>query len=152
MAEIKIVSANRNDYPQLVAIWEQSVRMTHHFLSPADIAFYKRFMEASVLATLDVYCLKCNNEISGFLGMKGKSLEMLFISPTQIGKGLGKSLLHFAIKKGVNRVEVNEQNEAALEFYLRFGFQVESRQPIDGFGKPYPILSLKLVNSVLNSN
>ncbi len=40
-------------------------------------------------------------------------------------------------------VDVNEQNTQALDFYLRRGFHVVGRSPLDGQGRPYPLLHLR---------
>lgn len=44
----------------------------------------------------------------------------------------------------MNKVDVNEQNDKALGFYLRMGFRIIGRNETDGMGKPYPILHLQL--------
>jgi putative acetyltransferase len=70
---------------------------------------------------------------------------MLFVDARYIGKGVGKLLLLHAITNlHVTRVDVNEQNEKALQFYEHFGFKVTSRSELDGSGKPYPILHMQL--------
>ena len=45
---------------------------------------------------------------------------------------------------GVNSVDVNEQNEQAVGFYLHQGFHVISRGATDSTGKPYPVLHMQL--------
>ena len=51
------------------------------------------------------------------MGIKDGTLEMLFISPEERGKGLGKRLLQYGIKTyAVERVAVNEQNPQAKGF------------------------------------
>ena len=42
------------------------------------------------------------------------------------------------------RVDVNEQNEPAVKFYLLMGFAIEGRSDLDGTGKPFPLLHLRL--------
>jgi len=44
---------------------------------------------------------------------------------------------------GTDRVDVNEQNQEALGFYNHLGYEVTGRSPIDGQGRPFPILHLK---------
>lgn len=39
-------------------------------------------------------------------------------------------------------VTVNEQNTGALAFYLKQGFTVSRRSPLDEQGRPFPILYL----------
>jgi hypothetical protein len=43
-------------------------------------------------------------------------------------------------------VDVNEQNEQALGFYLRMGFEVEGRSELDSTGKPFPLLHMRLID------
>ena len=70
---------------------------------------------------------------------------MLFIDPSHIGKGVGKVLLQNAINElNVNKVDVNEQNQKAQDFYLHQGFEIIGRSELDASGKPYPILHMKL--------
>ena len=47
-------------------------------------------------------------------------------------------------KKHMDKVDVNEQNEKALQFYLHLGFQIIGRDETDSMGKPFPILHLQL--------
>ena len=83
--------------------------------------------------------------ILGFIGIHDAKVEMLFVHDDARGKGVGKILLQFAIEQlGAQLVDVNEQNPKAVGFYQHMGFQVESRSPLDGMGKPFPILHMKL--------
>ena len=79
------------------------------------------------------------------MGLSDELIEMLFVNPGEQGKGYGKRLLEYAIqKKQMDKVDVNEQNEKALSFYLHMGFPIIGRDETDGMGKPYPILHLQL--------
>lgn len=129
----------------LIDVWEQSVRATHDFLDPGDIDFFKSLVEKIDFNAFDVYCAFDNEKMIGILGVADRKLEMLFISPDQIGKGIGRQLMHFVLNTlHVNQVDVNEGNHSATEFYKRFGFEVYDRTPVDDHGKPYPILKMKL--------
>lgn len=44
--------------------------------------------------------------------------------------------------KGPLAVDVNEQNPAVLHFYEALGFRVQGRSPVDGAGRPFPLLHL----------
>ena len=49
---------------------------------------------------------------------------MLFILPSERGKGLGKQLLQHGIQNyGIKTVTVNEQNPQAIGFYEYMGFK-----------------------------
>lgn len=79
------------------------------------------------------------------MGLSDELIEMLFVHPAQQGKGLGKTLLEYAIReKKMQKVDVNEQNTQALHFYQNRGFEVIARDAIDGQGKAYPILHMQL--------
>lgn len=80
-----------------------------------------------------------------FMGIEDEVLEMLFITPEQRGKGLGKVLLSLGIKKyGVKQVTVNEQNPQAKGFYEHLGFKGYKRTDNDEQGNPYPLLYMSL--------
>ena len=79
--------------------------------------------------------------------MAGRKIEMLFLVPEYIGQGFGKILVEFAIAKlNADKVDVNEQNHSAVDFYLRLGFVVYDRMEKDSEGKDYPILQMRLRN------
>ncbi len=142
--ELSVKKPTPSDYNELTALWEASVRATHHFLSEADIYFLKPLVRNEYLKNVDLFCIRdAKKNIAAFIGLMGKKIEMLFVRPDMIGNGLGKKLLDFAISlRNVNRVDVNEQNKQAVCFYQRYGFKFISRDPVDAMGKPYPILHL----------
>lgn len=75
------------------------------------------------------------------MGIDDGSLEMLFISPEERGKGLGKRLIQHGIENyAVKRLTVNEQNPQAKGFYEHMGFHVYKRTELDEQGNPYPLL------------
>ena len=70
---------------------------------------------------------------------------MLFITPEQRGKGLGKALLGLGIEKyGVKQLTVNEQSPQAVSFYEHLGFKVYKRTAHDEQGNPYPLLYMSI--------
>lgn len=84
-----------------------------------------------------------------FMGVEGQRLEMLFILPTERGKGLGKTLLQCGIKDySVNELAVNEQNPLAKGFYEHMGFIIvglngEEDYPRPSFLNFVPMLTTK---------
>lgn len=71
-------------------------------------------------------------------------IEMLFIDSDIRGRGYGSALMDFAMRQGATKVDVNEQNPSALNFYKAKGFRVVARDERDAAGMPYPILHLSL--------
>jgi putative acetyltransferase len=137
-----------HDYIELVALWEASVRATHDFLKEEDIQFFKPLILKEYLKAVQLYCIKdSNGAISGFMGLSPDAIEMLFIHPDSRGKGIGKLLVEYALKEyNSSKVDVNEQNPQAIGFYEKMGFKVVGRSPLDGLGKPYPILHMELAS------
>jgi putative acetyltransferase len=138
----------KSDYPALLAIWEDSVRATHHFLQEEDIEFFKNTIQEQYLFDHLELTLARDSEgtILGFIAVSKESLEMIFLAPRARGRGIGKMLLRHAIDEmKITKVDVNEQNEEALQFYKHFGFEVVSRSKYDNTGKPYPILHMQLL-------
>lgn len=82
-----------------------------------------------------------------FMGVANESLEMLFVSPDERGRGIGKKLINYGIENyGVKELAVNEQNPQARGFYEHMGFKVYKRTDLDEQGGPYPLLYMKLLN------
>ncbi|MFB6454627.1 GNAT family N-acetyltransferase [Chitinophaga sp. Hz27] len=142
----KITTVKASEYPILLEVWEKSVRATHHFLTEEDIQYFKPLILNEFFPAVNLSCMKAENgDILGFAGVAANKLEMLFIDPFHRGEGIGKALLEHVIREqGVTLVDVNEQNEQAVGFYLHYGFKVLSRSELDGMGKPFPLLMLGL--------
>lgn len=136
---------------EIITIWEKSVRATHHFLKLEDIDFFKTLVLEFEFDENNVFCLEnTENEIIGFMGVVERKLEMLFLKPNCIGLGAGKFLMNYALNHlGVTKVDVNEANNHALNFYKKFGFEIKRRNEFDSSGKPYPILELELIKSAI---
>ena len=140
-----IFKPQKSDYQEIITLWELSVRATHHFLNEEDIQRYKQLIFNEYLDLVSLFCIKDKGRIIGFMGLNDDEIQMLFIHPDSIGKGIGKQLLLFAIKaKRIKKVSVNEQNTQALEFYKHFRFEVTERYAQDAANKPYPILGMEI--------
>jgi putative acetyltransferase len=139
------------DFPEVVDVWEASVRATHHFLSEADIQYFKPLILQDFLYQVQLAGVRDEGgKLLGFVGVASGKVEMLFLHPQARGKGLGKQLLRHAIEEvGATAVDVNEQNEQAVGFYLHEGFTQVGRSDTDAMGKPYPLLHLKLTSHLL---
>ncbi len=133
-------------YAEMLAVWENSVRATHDFITEEDIEFFKPIIIEHAFPAVTLRCVKDENgSILGFVGIDECKIEMLFVLNNTRGKGIGKLLLLYAINElNAKRVDVNEQNPLAIGFYEHMGFKVDSRSPFDDMGKPFPILHMKL--------
>jgi putative acetyltransferase len=134
------------DYPEITRVWEDSVRATHDFLPDVYIALLKNLLLTQYLDAVNLICLRNSDlKITGFAGTTVGKLEMLFIASECRGQGLGKKLLDYAIEHfDIDQLDVNEQNPQALGFYVKQGFEVVGRSEVDGLGRPYPMLRMRL--------
>lgn len=127
---------------QLLEVWEKSVRATHLFLSDREIKNIKEYVPQALNGTahLMIDAGEAGRAVA-FMGIEDGTLEMLFISPEERGKGLGKRLIEYGIESySVERLAVNEQNPQAKKFYEHMGFHVNKRTGLDEQGNPYPLL------------
>lgn len=143
---MKIESVNTEDFPELLSVWENSVRATHDFITEDDIAFFKPIIIEQAFPNVTLKCIKDEQKaILGFVGVHDSKIEMLFILDAARGEGIGKALLNYAVEQlDASKVDVNEQNPLAVGFYKHLGFKVASRSPLDDMGKPFPILHMEL--------
>ncbi|WP_406610804.1 GNAT family N-acetyltransferase [Agarivorans sp. JK6] len=141
-----VENVRAEDYPEMLSLWEDSVRVTHDFITEDDIEFFKPIILEQAFPAVALRCVKnANGAIIGFIGANDEKIEMLFIANSAREQGIGKLLLQYAIDTlNCTKVDVNEQNPAAVGFYQHMGFKLVSRSPLDDMGKPFPILHLSL--------
>jgi putative acetyltransferase len=148
MEEIwQIRPARDAEQETLVALWERSVRVTHDFLTEADISDLRpHVFEALRDDSLELWVLTERTDAPvGFMGLVDHDIAALFLEPAGRGRGGGRRLVAHAqeLRGSSLTVDVNEQNPAALGFYEALGFVVVSRSPVDGGGRPFPLLHMR---------
>lgn len=117
---------------------------THNFLREEDFIEIKGALIPDYFPNVDLYAIAYNGVYIGFIGLSPGTIEMLFIDSDCRGQGYGSALIEFAKQRGATKVDVNEQNPSALNFYKAKGFRVIARDETDDAGQPYPILHLSL--------
>ena len=132
---------------QLTAIWEDSVRASHLFLSEAEIQEIKAYVPQALTGVSHLLVAeRAQGQPVAFMGIEGPRLEMLFLSPAERGAGLGRQLLEYGIRHyDLRELTVNEQNPQAVGFYQHMGFETYRRTDCDEQGGPYPLLYMKRV-------
>lgn len=128
-------------------VWEESVRATHLFQPDTEIKQIREYIPEALNGVAHlIVAERESGEPVAFMGVENNRLEMLFLSPGERGKGLGKELIQYAIQNyRIQEVTVNEQNPQADGFYKHLGFAIYKRTDYDGEGNPYPLLYMKLV-------
>lgn len=139
--------AEPQDRDALLALWERSVRATHHFLSEDDVVSLRPLVAEELAGSaVEWWVLRSDGEEPiGFLGYSSDTIEALFVDPAYHRTGAGRFLVAHAqrLATGPLAVDVNEQNDAALRFYEAMGFTVVSRSPTDGAGRPFPLVHMR---------
>lgn len=145
MEIIEVTDRTQELIGQLLDIWENSVKETHLFLSEAEIAEIRKYVPQALAGVPHLLVARDEaNAPIAFMGIDNQMLEMLFVSPQNRGRGVGKKLVQYAIKEyAVNELTVNEQNPQAIGFYEHIGFRVYRKTDTDEQGKPYPLLYMK---------
>jgi putative acetyltransferase len=139
-----IREATPADHPALVDLWLRSVRVTHTFLTEADVQGLLPLVREQALPALELWVLEDAGTPVGFAGLDGPKLEALFLDPDHTGRGGGRLLVEHARRlKGPLTADVNEQNPEAVRFYQTLGFRVIGRSETDSGGRPFPLLHLR---------
>ena len=142
MKILEITDRDPDPINRLLEVWEASVRATHLFLSDMEIKNIKEYVPRALNGVEHLLVAEDDKGCAvAFMGIDDGSLEMLFISPEERGKGLGKRLIQHGIENyAARRLTVNEQNPQAIGFYEHMGFHVYKRTELDEQGNPYPLL------------
>jgi len=145
---VKVSRIDPVEYQRAAEIWESSVRATHHFVAEDDIVSFRPLVRGAFKELPQLAGLRSDSdELVGFVGVADGKVEMPFLDPAFRGRGGGRTLLkHARTVFGAIAVDVNEQNEQAVGFYLHEGCEVVGRSELDSSGKPYPILHLSMSN------
>lgn len=148
---ITVEVAKPAQFPTLLEVWESSVRATHFFLREQDIQELRSTLLNEYFPNLNIRVARlCSNGlIVGFTAVSENRIEMLFVNAEQRGQGIGKLLLRHAIDiQGADELDVNEQNPQAVIFYKKNGFVITGRSELDGQGRQYPLLHMKLLKTL----
>ena len=130
----------------LLIIWESSVRATHLFLSDSEIKQIREYVPQALSGVTHLIIAEREQNVPiAFMGIEQSRLEMLFIAPSERGRGLGRQLLQHGIQSyDILELTVNEQNPQAVGFYEHLGFETYKRTDYDEEGMPYPLLYMRL--------
>ena len=150
---MEIRRATPKDQAVLFDIWLRSVRATHAFVSDTDIQAFKPLVRDYLASRETEFWVLCDADgtVAGFMGMGGPNVESLFLAPEFHRRGGGRRLIEHALARHRElTVDVNEQNTSAVDFYKACGFVVEGRSELDGNGRPYPLLHMRLTAPVVS--
>lgn len=145
VSKLKIRPSRPDDGARAVTIWREAVDATHHFVTPADrIAIDKQVREFLPNTPLWLAVDHADQAV-GFMELSKSYMGALFIAPAFRGIGVGRLLVAHALSlEPAITTDVNEQNGQAEGFYRRLGFLATGRSQTDDYGRPYPLIRLRL--------
>jgi len=79
--------------------------------------------------------------IKGFIYLKNKEVDKLYVDSFFTSKGIGSELLKFAIDKfDVDKIWALEKNTRAIKFYQRHGFKLSKERKLEEGTSEYLVL------------
>lgn len=132
------------DGARILDIWRDAVDATHHFLSAEDRVAIGEEVGGFLPQAPLTLAVDRHDRPLGFMLIDRGHMEALFVDPAASGRGIGAALVRDALAQHPGMTtDVNEQNTQAIGFYKKMGFTPTTRSPLDGQGRPYPLLHLK---------
>ncbi len=131
--------ATKNDISRIAEIFVVNYRMNFYQYFHNDKYYFE---ELNVLSIADEY--KSDSEklvntfvyddgiVRGFMRIKEKEIEKLFVEPQFQNMGIGAKLLNFAIGKfDVKFLWALEYNTKGINFYKKYGFSLTSEKILE---------------------
>ncbi|OWK29988.1 acetyltransferase [Sphingomonas mucosissima] len=140
---VVIRRSNIGDGDRIVQIWRDAVNATHDFLMPEDRAALDELVSGFLPGASSWLAVDGNDRPMAFMLIEASHMEALFVDPAVRGTGIGAALVRHGLALHPRMTtDVNEQNGQAIGFYERMGFHRTGRSPLDGQGRPYPLIHL----------
>ncbi len=127
----------QKDLDRIMEIWILANQSAHSFI-PADYWKSRRDEVRQALPEAEVYVIreKETDEIFGFIGLTGNYIAGLFVAEKYRCQGAGEKLINCVKeKKDSLELHVYAENQRAVRFYQREGFQILERQTQEETGK-----------------
>ena len=142
---ISIRASRAEEQERLFEIWHDAVRATHGFISEQDFQFYAGLVRNEMLPAGGFWVAADDADRAvGFLHLDGQKVEALFVDPAHHRQGIGRALMDHALKlSSTLELDANEQS-GAVDFYRSLGFREVGRSELDGAGRPYPLVHMRL--------
>ena len=125
----------KQDLDRVMELWLNTNISAHGFIKSE---YWKNNYNIvkSMMPSATIYVYEENNIIQGFMGLMDTYIAGIFVSQDFQSKGIGKSLLTYAKnKKGKLSLSVYQENDRAVNFYLRELFIVGNEQIDEGTNK-----------------
>ena len=141
----RIRPSTPEDAPAALAIWRSATgEAGHDFLSDSDRASIDGEVATMLPGLQYDLAVDGTGRPLAFVIGDADTIDALFVDPAAQGHGIGRAMVErFAAGKPVVRLDVNEANAPARQFYEHIGFAGTGRSERDGRGRPYPLLHME---------
>ena len=117
------------DMDAVIQIWLDASIQAHDFIEPQYWRSKTGDMRDVYLPNADTYVYEAGGVVTAFLCLHENSLAALFVDPAAQGRGAGRALMgHAKALRDQLRLTVYKDNQRAVDFYRKHGFEAVSEQ------------------------
>jgi GNAT superfamily N-acetyltransferase len=138
--DIVLRPARSADGPAIADVWLAAFRETYRFPPAHSDADVHEWVRSGLLPATETWVAVAGGEVVGFMALRGKRIEQLYLRRPWTGRGIGSRLVGIAKERSPDRLELwtFQANTGARRFYQRHGFVIaemtdgaanEERQP-----------------------
>ena len=118
----------QSDRDTVMNIWLTSNIQAHSFI-PKEYWINHFEQVKEILPQSTVYVYEKNGSVQSFIGLTEHHIEGIFVEESMRGKGIGTQLLNHAKQFFSSlTLQVYEENQSALRFFFKEGFQIKKKQ------------------------
>lgn len=146
MDDFQIKKAEIKDWPVLLNIFDKSLRSVAQYephLEEDYAKLYQCLMNHS-FPLYDVYVYVVHDNIIGFICYYEHKIEMLYVLPEHMNKGIGTKLLQYILDNYKETLEIGvaKENPVSLHLYSKHGFVIarEEEYDVSGIYSPHYIM------------
>lgn len=134
------------DLKKLSSIWLDASLLAHPFIGEPRLREQRVLIEEHYLPNAETWVACVDGQPCGFISLFDTFVGGIFVAPDRQGLGIGRQLISHALDlKGELELEVYTDNQQAMAFYARLGFQELSRRLHDDEGHAFQNARLRLI-------
>ncbi len=137
------------DWPTLMLVFDKSLRSIEQYekFSEEDYAKLYQCLINHSFPLYDIYVYTVNGEILGFICYYKHKIEMLYVLPQHMNKGIGSTLLQYVLDNYRETLEIGVSKcyPVSLYLYKKHGFVITKSEDYDvsGIYSPHYIMIRK---------